>query len=253
MTIMLSEPAARTPGALTPREIVTELDKYVVGQAKAKRAVAIALRNRYRRQRLPRGHGRRGGAEEHPDDRTDRRRQDRDRAAPRAPGRVALHQGGGLQVHRSGLRRPRRRIDGARPRGNRRQDGARGARDRGAREGAAGRRGAPARSAAAAGRRASGFGEGSAEADDDARPRVVDAREAARAVARRPAGRQDGRDRNARARVARRSKSCRARRSRRSASISATCCRACFRGRRAAGGCRCRRRWSIWRRKRRRS
>jgi ATP-dependent HslUV protease ATP-binding subunit HslU len=40
--------------SLTPREIVVELDKYVVGQAKAKRAVAIALRNRYRRQRLPR-------------------------------------------------------------------------------------------------------------------------------------------------------------------------------------------------------
>jgi len=39
--------------SLTPREIVAELDKYVVGQAKAKRAVAIALRNRYRRQRLP--------------------------------------------------------------------------------------------------------------------------------------------------------------------------------------------------------
>ncbi|MDA1307055.1 MAG: ATP-dependent protease ATPase subunit HslU [Acidobacteria bacterium] len=38
---------------MTPREIVAELDKHVVGQAKAKRAVAIALRNRYRRQRLP--------------------------------------------------------------------------------------------------------------------------------------------------------------------------------------------------------
>ena len=38
---------------LTPREIVAELDKYVIGQAKAKRAVAIALRNRIRRQRLP--------------------------------------------------------------------------------------------------------------------------------------------------------------------------------------------------------
>jgi ATP-dependent HslUV protease ATP-binding subunit HslU len=37
---------------LTPRQIVGELDKYVVGQAKAKRAVAIALRNRMRRQRL---------------------------------------------------------------------------------------------------------------------------------------------------------------------------------------------------------
>src|SRR5207249_9411963 len=38
---------------LTPREIVRELDKHVVGQAKAKRAVAIALRDRVRRQKLP--------------------------------------------------------------------------------------------------------------------------------------------------------------------------------------------------------
>ena len=38
---------------LTPREIVQELDKYVIGQHKAKRAVAIALRNRWRRQMLP--------------------------------------------------------------------------------------------------------------------------------------------------------------------------------------------------------
>src|SRR6201993_3389982 len=37
---------------LTPREIVEELDKYVIGQAEAKRAVAIALRNRIRRQKL---------------------------------------------------------------------------------------------------------------------------------------------------------------------------------------------------------
>jgi ATP-dependent HslUV protease ATP-binding subunit HslU len=38
---------------LTPRQIVAELDKYVVGQSAAKRAVAIALRNRMRRQKLP--------------------------------------------------------------------------------------------------------------------------------------------------------------------------------------------------------
>jgi len=38
---------------LTPREIVIELDKYIVGQAAAKRAVAVALRNRVRRQKLP--------------------------------------------------------------------------------------------------------------------------------------------------------------------------------------------------------
>jgi ATP-dependent HslUV protease ATP-binding subunit HslU len=37
---------------LTPRQIVVELDKYIIGQHKAKRAVAIALRNRWRRQRL---------------------------------------------------------------------------------------------------------------------------------------------------------------------------------------------------------
>ena len=37
---------------LTPRQIVAELDKYIVGQTKAKRAVAVALRNRYRRARL---------------------------------------------------------------------------------------------------------------------------------------------------------------------------------------------------------
>ena len=38
---------------LTPREIVEALDKYIVGQDKAKRAVAVALRNRYRRSMLP--------------------------------------------------------------------------------------------------------------------------------------------------------------------------------------------------------
>lgn len=38
---------------LTPKQIVTELDKYIIGQNEAKRAVAIALRNRYRRNQLP--------------------------------------------------------------------------------------------------------------------------------------------------------------------------------------------------------
>ena len=38
---------------LTPREVVEELDKYIIGQKKAKKAVAIALRNRYRRKNLP--------------------------------------------------------------------------------------------------------------------------------------------------------------------------------------------------------
>lgn len=39
--------------ALTPRQIVAELDKYIVGQNRAKKAVAVALRNRYRRNMLP--------------------------------------------------------------------------------------------------------------------------------------------------------------------------------------------------------
>ena len=38
---------------LTPQEIVSELDKYIIGQKDAKKAVAIALRNRYRRRKLP--------------------------------------------------------------------------------------------------------------------------------------------------------------------------------------------------------
>ena len=55
--------AVRTPGdfpseptiaeSLTPKEIVAELDRYIIGQDDAKRAVAVALRNRYRRQQLP--------------------------------------------------------------------------------------------------------------------------------------------------------------------------------------------------------
>lgn len=49
------ETAAAKPklDELTPRQIVEELDRYVVGQAAAKRAVAVALRNRVRRQKLP--------------------------------------------------------------------------------------------------------------------------------------------------------------------------------------------------------
>src|SRR4249919_3910524 len=38
---------------LTPRQIVAELDKYIVGQDAAKKAVAVAIRNRWRRQQLP--------------------------------------------------------------------------------------------------------------------------------------------------------------------------------------------------------
>jgi ATP-dependent HslUV protease ATP-binding subunit HslU len=52
MPIYLPETTVSTIQSLTPRQIVAELDKYVVGQHQAKRAVAIALRNRMRRQKL---------------------------------------------------------------------------------------------------------------------------------------------------------------------------------------------------------
>lgn len=53
MPIYLPEKAPSSVDSLTPRDVVVELDKYVVGQSKAKRAVAIALRDRFRRQKLP--------------------------------------------------------------------------------------------------------------------------------------------------------------------------------------------------------
>lgn len=37
----------------TPKEIVNQLNKYIIGQEDAKKALAVALRNRYRRMRLP--------------------------------------------------------------------------------------------------------------------------------------------------------------------------------------------------------
>ena len=51
--VLFMTEALFTMDRLTPRQIVAELDKYIIGQHEAKRAVAIALRNRWRRQRLP--------------------------------------------------------------------------------------------------------------------------------------------------------------------------------------------------------
>jgi ATP-dependent HslUV protease ATP-binding subunit HslU len=51
--IYLPETTVSTAASMTPRQIVAELDKHVIGQGQAKRAVAIALRNRIRRQKLP--------------------------------------------------------------------------------------------------------------------------------------------------------------------------------------------------------
>jgi ATP-dependent HslUV protease ATP-binding subunit HslU len=53
MVIQLPAEIDSASERLTPKEIVLELDKYIVGQRAAKRAVAIALRNRWRRQQLP--------------------------------------------------------------------------------------------------------------------------------------------------------------------------------------------------------
>jgi len=53
VAIYLPETTQTSADSLTPRQIVAELDKYVIGQSAAKRAVAIALRNRMRRQKLP--------------------------------------------------------------------------------------------------------------------------------------------------------------------------------------------------------
>jgi ATP-dependent HslUV protease ATP-binding subunit HslU len=50
-----AQDAEMDPVNLSPREIVSELDRYIIGQHDAKRAVAIALRNRWRRQQLPEG------------------------------------------------------------------------------------------------------------------------------------------------------------------------------------------------------
>jgi ATP-dependent HslUV protease ATP-binding subunit HslU len=52
VAILLPETTQTSSDTLTPRQIVAELDKYVIGQHAAKRAVAIALRNRMRRQKL---------------------------------------------------------------------------------------------------------------------------------------------------------------------------------------------------------
>ena len=81
----------RTMTSFSPREIVSELDRFIVGQHDAKRAVAVALRNRWRRQQLDRRAARRSCAQKHPDDRPDRRRQNRDRPASGQIGPSPLH------------------------------------------------------------------------------------------------------------------------------------------------------------------
>ena len=103
---------------MTPREIVQELDKHIVGQDDAKRAVAIALRNRWRRVQVdeplrgeitpknilmigPTGVGKTEISQ-----------------ATRKTGQGPVYQGRGDQVHRGRLRRPRSRQHHSRPDGH---------------------------------------------------------------------------------------------------------------------------------------
>ena len=89
----------------SPREIVSELDRFVVGHAEAKRAVAVALRNRWRRRRVP---------EALRDEITPKNilmigptgvgKTEIARRLARLA-QVAVPEGGGDQVHRGGLRR----------------------------------------------------------------------------------------------------------------------------------------------------
>ena len=60
--------------SLTPKQIVSELDKYIIGQSEAKKSVAIALRNRIRRTRLPAELARRDYPQKYYHDRSDRSR-----------------------------------------------------------------------------------------------------------------------------------------------------------------------------------
>ena len=83
---------------LTPKQIVEELDKYIIGQDKAKRTVAMALRNRVRRKMLPESL-----REEHNHDWFHRCRQDRDSTASFKAFRCAVRKGRGDKIYRGRL------------------------------------------------------------------------------------------------------------------------------------------------------
>ena len=232
MPIYLTETTASTSESLTPRQIVAELDKYVIGQMQAKRAVAIALRNRMRRQKLP------------PELAEEIAPKNILMIGPTGVGKTEiarrlarLAQSPFIKVEASkftevgyvgrdveSMVRDLVELVGG--------HGARGASRRSAREGQAIGRGTGARPAAAAAAAAARLRSGCRV---DPRAGAADAREAARAAARRTPRSKAGRDRRSREVASRRSRSSPGRRSRKWTSTSRTCCRVCSRGARASG------------------
>ena len=129
----------------SPREIVSELDRYIVGQKDAKRAVAIALRNRWRRQQLPEGLK----EEVLPKNilmigPTGCGKTEISRRLAKLAG-APVPEGRGHQVHRGRLCRPRRGFHRARPGRGGHRPGARDQAQGGAGAGREERRGARAR------------------------------------------------------------------------------------------------------------
>jgi ATP-dependent HslUV protease ATP-binding subunit HslU len=89
--------------ALTPKAVVAALDAHIIGQQDAKRAVAVALRNRWRPAAAAADASRRGDAQEHHDDRAPRLRQDRRSAGASAKlADCAVREGRSDQVHEVG-------------------------------------------------------------------------------------------------------------------------------------------------------
>lgn len=92
---------------LTPRQIVAELDRYVVGQANAKRAVAVALRNRIRRKKLPPEIARDVLPKKYFNDRFDRSQENRNRQTFSQISQFTVYKNRSLEIYRSRLCRAR--------------------------------------------------------------------------------------------------------------------------------------------------
>ena len=114
MAIYLPETTRTSTESLTPRQIVAELDKYVVGQPAAKRAVAIALRNRMRRQKLTPEMAEEVAPKNILKVGANRRRETEIAPGSRASRPVALREGRGQQVHQVGYVGAMS-VDGSRP------------------------------------------------------------------------------------------------------------------------------------------